>query len=188
MRRFVEEARTHRALLRVSATAPSPRFVETPTHALVALEQHLIPAVRHQGVQVVICGDVESLVDDQDAILEFGDDEEDADLRDDEVLDQDQVMLSKTSRTLKMWAMRYRVSIITTFELSARRAGCSVFFARLGDLGADGSWESDADLVIFLTGTGSQRLIEVAKHRHGPTGSFPLAFDPAVRLFQEWAP
>ena len=52
-----------------------------------------------------------------------------------------------------------------------------------------GAIEQDADIVMLLSrgGDPNQLIVDVAKHRNGPTRSFPVYFDRSTQRIRDWA-
>ena len=103
--------------------------------------------------------------------------------------------LSQITRSLKIIAKEFNVPIIALSQLSRNIETRVDKTPLLSDLRESGSIEQDADIVLMLSKTVSERfsnrenqnyqLIEllIAKHRNGPTGTVQLKFDKKQTRF-----
>ncbi|BAZ07114.1 replicative DNA helicase [Calothrix sp. NIES-3974] len=104
--------------------------------------------------------------------------------------------LSKITRNLKGLARELNVPVIALSQLSRGVEARTNKRPMLSDLRESGSIEQDADLVMMLyrddyynPDTPDRGIAEViiAKHRHGPTGTVKLLFDPQFTKFKNLA-
>ncbi|MBW4600603.1 MAG: replicative DNA helicase [Calothrix sp. FI2-JRJ7] len=104
--------------------------------------------------------------------------------------------LSKITRNIKGLARELNVPVIALSQLSRGVESRTNKRPMLSDLRESGSIEQDADLVMMLyrdeyysSDTPERGLAEVivAKHRHGPTGTIKLLFDPQFTQFKNLA-
>ena len=111
--------------------------------------------------------------------------------------------ISYISRALKALARELNVPVLALSQLSRNVEHRQKKRPMLSDLRESGSLEQDADVVIFLYPNeedqqeegvvppvpqdNQQQLItvDVAKHRHGPVGSFAVLFDKAHTRFKD---
>jgi len=96
------------------------------------------------------------------------------------------------SQSLKNLARELKVPVLALSQLSRaveQRGG--VKKPQLADLRDSGSIEQDADVVMFLYRPNEEdrenMVIEIAKHRNGPTGEIPLYFKANRTRFYEVA-
>lgn len=96
------------------------------------------------------------------------------------------------SQSLKNLARELKVPVLALSQLSRaveQRGG--VKKPQLADLRDSGSIEQDADVVMFLYRPNEEdrenMVIEIAKHRNGPTGEIPLYFKANRTRFYELA-
>ena len=100
------------------------------------------------------------------------------------------------SRSLKLMAKEFNVPIITLAQLN--RETEKQKRPQLSNLRESGSIEQDADAVLFLwkqededgqdPSASSVVKCDIAKNRHGPTGSIDLAWTPEITLFRDISP
>lgn len=104
--------------------------------------------------------------------------------------------LSKITRSIKGLARELNVPVIALSQLSRGVEARTNKRPMLSDLRESGSIEQDADLVMMLyrdeyysPDTPERGIAEaiVAKHRHGPTGTVKLLFDPQFTQFKNLA-
>jgi replicative DNA helicase len=104
--------------------------------------------------------------------------------------------ISNISRSLKGLAREIRVPVIAASQLSRAVESRADRRPQLSDLRESGSIEQDADMVMFLyrdavynEDTEKKNIAEVniAKHRHGPTGVVELVFVPHETRFRDLA-
>ncbi|PAX55851.1 replicative DNA helicase [Brunnivagina elsteri] len=104
--------------------------------------------------------------------------------------------LSKITRNIKGLARELHVPVIALSQLSRGVEARTNKRPMLSDLRESGSIEQDADLVMMLyrdeyysPDTPERGIAEaiVAKHRHGPTGTIKLLFDPQFTQFKNLA-
>jgi replicative DNA helicase len=104
--------------------------------------------------------------------------------------------LSRITRSIKGLARELNVPVIALSQLSRGVESRTNKRPMLSDLRESGSIEQDADLVMMLyrdeyysPDTPERGLAEVivAKHRHGPTGTIKLLFDPQFTQFKNLA-
>ncbi|MBF2063728.1 MAG: replicative DNA helicase [Calothrix sp. C42_A2020_038] len=104
--------------------------------------------------------------------------------------------LSRITRSLKGLARELNVPVIALSQLSRGVEARTNKRPMLSDLRESGSIEQDADLVMMLyrdeyysPDTPERGIAEVivAKHRHGPTGTVKLLFDPQFTQFKNLA-
>ncbi|BAZ38185.1 DnaB helicase [Calothrix sp. NIES-4101] len=104
--------------------------------------------------------------------------------------------LSKITRSIKSLARELHVPVIALSQLSRGVEARTNKRPMLSDLRESGSIEQDADLVMMLyrdeyysPDTPERGIAEaiVAKHRHGPTGTIKLLFDPQFTQFKNLA-
>jgi len=166
-----------------------PRVIEMLTPSLDDLGQALSTAVSQLAIRLAVCHDVYSLTESYShpTPSSFQDDGIWLDIDDeDDRIERPLRRVSRVSRTLKSWAMKYRMPIVAQGELSNRVAGRIIHEPRLGDLGEDDTWECDADVVLFVHGLADEMHVIVAKNRNGPVGRIPLEYDLQRDIFREW--
>ncbi len=104
--------------------------------------------------------------------------------------------LSKITRNIKGLARELHVPVIALSQLSRGVEARTNKRPMLSDLRESGSIEQDADLVMMLyrdeyysPDTPERGIAEaiIAKHRHGPTGTIKLLFDPQFTQFKNLA-
>ncbi|MDO4913026.1 MAG: replicative DNA helicase [Bifidobacteriaceae bacterium] len=104
--------------------------------------------------------------------------------------------VSEFSRALKLLAKELEVPVVALSQLNRGPENRGDKKPQLSDLRESGSIEQDAD-VVFLVHRPDYYNVDdrpgeadviMAKHRNGPTGSFPLAFLGANSKFQDMAP
>lgn len=99
--------------------------------------------------------------------------------------------VSEITRSLKGIARELNVPVLALSQLSRAVEQRSDGNPMLSDLRDSGSIEQDADVVIFLSRIGGDaensdnRMLTVAKHRNGPTGSVELFFVKEQARFRE---
>jgi len=105
-----------------------------------------------------------------------------------------QVQVSMISRDAKLLAMEQEIPIVMLAQLSRKTEVRENKKPQLADLRESGSIEQDADVVCLIyrdgyydreNDDGRTELI-IAKQRHGPCGTIPLMFNPAIGEFSEW--
>jgi replicative DNA helicase len=99
-----------------------------------------------------------------------------------------QVEVSAISRQLKALAKELNIPVLAAAQLSRAVEQRGEKRPQLSDLRDSGSIEQDADVVMFLfkdeMKSGSM-ILEVAKHRSGPTGILPLTFHAQHTKFED---
>jgi replicative DNA helicase len=99
--------------------------------------------------------------------------------------------VSDISRSLKALARELSVPVMALSQLSRAVEQRSDNKPQLSDLRDSGSIEQDADVVVFLSRVGGDdeanqnRMLNIAKHRNGPTGSVELYFVKEQARFRE---
>lgn len=83
--------------------------------------------------------------------------------------------LANISRSLKVMAMAFNVPVIALSQLNRRAADGDPQLHHLRDSGA---LEADADAVILIRRDDMATWLNLAKHRHGKVGEWPVTFDP----------
>lgn len=105
--------------------------------------------------------------------------------------------LSKITRALKMMAREFNIPIMALSQLSRNIETRVDKKPMLSDLRESGSIEQDADLILMLYKTTSDKFttpeanfleLLVAKHRNGPTGSIQLKFVEKQTKFVNFLP
>ena len=107
-----------------------------------------------------------------------------------------QAEVAQFSRALKLLAKELRVPVVVLSQLNRNSADRSDHLPQMSDLRESGAIEQDADVVILLhredyydkqsARPGEADLI-VAKHRNGPTGTVPVAFQGHYSRFVDMA-
>jgi len=103
---------------------------------------------------------------------------------------------TEISHGLKALARELNLPILAVSQLNRAVDQREVKIPRLSDLRETGSWEQDADVVMFIYRKDrdkqnptleEQNMAEIiiAKHRNGPIGSVPLKFDPEKVSFSQ---
>ncbi len=103
---------------------------------------------------------------------------------------------TEISHGLKALARELNLPILAVSQLNRAVDQREVKIPRLSDLRETGSWEQDADVVMFIYRKDRDRLnptleeqnmaeIIIAKHRNGPIGSVQLKFDPEKVSFSQ---
>lgn len=102
---------------------------------------------------------------------------------------------TEISHGLKSLARELDIPVLALSQLSRGVDQREVKIPRLSDLRETGSWEQDADVVMFIYRKDKDKLnpspeeintaeIIIAKHRNGPVGSVSLKFDPERACFK----
>lgn len=100
--------------------------------------------------------------------------------------------MTQISRQLKELARELRVPLVAAAQLSRAVEQRADKRPILSDLRESGSWEQDADVVMFLyrdevydelTEAPGQAEVIVAKHRNGPTGTAYLYYEKTCAAF-----
>ena len=102
---------------------------------------------------------------------------------------------TEISHGLKAMARELNLPILAVSQLSRSVDHREVKIPRLSDLRETGSWEQDADVVMFIYRKDRDKLnptleeenmaeIIIAKHRNGPLGTAQLKFDPEKVSFK----
>lgn len=110
--------------------------------------------------------------------------------------DNRQQEVSALSRSIKMLAKELEVPVVVLAQLNRNVEQRSDKIPMLSDLRESGSIEQDADVVMLVhrpevynkEDRPGEADIILAKHRNGPTGTFPLAFIGTHSRFQDMAP
>lgn len=88
--------------------------------------------------------------------------------------------ISEVSQGLKNLARELKIPVLACSQLSRAVVTRGRQRPRLADLRESGSIEQDADVVMFIytpeEEEGENKILEVAKHRNGPTGTVSLRF------------
>ncbi|PIV31796.1 replicative DNA helicase, partial [Candidatus Wolfebacteria bacterium CG02_land_8_20_14_3_00_37_12] len=103
---------------------------------------------------------------------------------------------TEISHRLKALARELNLPILAVSQLNRAVDQREVKIPRLSDLRETGSWEQDADVVMFIYRKDrdkqnptleEQNMAEIiiAKHRNGPIGSVQLKFDPEKVSFSQ---
>ncbi len=101
---------------------------------------------------------------------------------------------TEISHGLKTLARQLEVPVLAVSQLTRAVDQRETGIPRLSDLRETGSWEQDADVVMFLyrqkeqledLGDSNLMKIRIAKHRNGPLGVIELNFDPQKVTFRE---
>lgn len=103
--------------------------------------------------------------------------------------------ISFISRSLKELARELNVCLLSTAQLSRAVEQRQDKRPQLSDLRESGTIEQDADAVMFLyrdeyynpdtTEFPNQAEVNLAKHRHGPTGKVQLYFEKSITKFMD---
>jgi replicative DNA helicase len=110
--------------------------------------------------------------------------------------------VSEISRSLKILAKELDIPVLALSQLSREIEKRSDPRPKLSDLRESGSIEQDADVVIFLYTDKDkenkkdsdllepdldikERIVEIAKHRHGPTRQFKINFVSDFTRFED---
>jgi len=101
---------------------------------------------------------------------------------------------SLVSAGLKLLSKDLQVPVVALAQMNRSIEGREDQRPRLSDLRSSGALEQDADAVLFIShesggeqaseATRLPTTLEVAKHRHGPTGPVNLTFLPAFTCFE----
>lgn len=97
--------------------------------------------------------------------------------------------VAEQSRELKALAMELQIPVVVVVQLNRQAEGRDGQSPRLHDLRESGSLEMDAYLVVLLSRLGHRDekrvLMDVAKHRNGPTGRVEARLDTdSMRLVE----
>ena len=103
---------------------------------------------------------------------------------------------TEISHGLKALAKELNVPVLAVSQLNRAVDQREIKIPRLSDLRETGSWEQDADVVMFIYRKDRDKLnpspeeintaeIIISKHRNGPLGTVPLKFDPEKASFKE---
>ncbi|MCL5004482.1 MAG: replicative DNA helicase [Patescibacteria group bacterium] len=103
---------------------------------------------------------------------------------------------TEISHGLKALARELNLPVLAVSQLNRAVDQREVKIPRLSDLRETGSWEQDADVVMFIYRKDRDKLnptleeqnmaeIIIAKHRNGPIGSVQLKFDPEKVSFSQ---
>ncbi|HPV64762.1 MAG: replicative DNA helicase [Candidatus Cloacimonetes bacterium] len=108
--------------------------------------------------------------------------------------DNRQQEISEISRALKILAKDMKIPVIALSQLNRAAETRDNKRPKLADLRESGAIEQDADIVMFIyrdeyyfaetTTKPGIAEINIAKNRHGPTGSVELGFDQEFTLFR----
>src|SRR5262249_23083371 len=102
--------------------------------------------------------------------------------------------MSAVSRSIKALAKELDCPIVVASQLSRAVEGRTSHVPLLSDLRETGSWEQDADVVMFIyreelydpeTDKRGVAEIHIAKHRNGPVGVVPMRFDKGTTTFSD---
>lgn len=105
---------------------------------------------------------------------------------------------TEISHGLKALARELNVPVLAISQLNRAVDAREIKVPRLSDLRETGSWEQDADVVMFIYRKDRDKLepsleeensasIIIAKHRNGPIGTVDVKFDPEKVIFKEIA-
>ncbi|MFA6495452.1 MAG: replicative DNA helicase [Candidatus Paceibacterota bacterium] len=105
---------------------------------------------------------------------------------------------TEISHGLKALARELNVPVLAISQLNRAVDAREIKVPRLSDLRETGSWEQDADVVMFIYRKDRDKLepsleeensasIIIAKHRNGPIGTVDVKFDPERVVFREIA-
>lgn len=103
---------------------------------------------------------------------------------------------TEISHGLKALARELNLPVLALSQLNRAVDQREIKIPRLSDLRETGSWEQDADVVMFLYRKDRDKLnptleeqniaeVHIAKHRNGPLGMAQLKFDPEKVSFKE---
>jgi len=103
---------------------------------------------------------------------------------------------TEISHGLKALGRELNVPVLAVSQLNRSVDAREIKMPRLSDLRETGSWEQDADVVMFIYRSDRDRpepsleeenvaTISIAKHRNGPIGAIKLKFDPEKVVFRE---
>ncbi len=103
---------------------------------------------------------------------------------------------TEISHGLKALARELNVPVLAISQLNRAVDAREIKVPRLSDLRETGSWEQDADVVMFIYRKDRDKLepsleeenaasIIIAKHRNGPIGTVDVKFDPEKVIFKE---
>ncbi len=103
--------------------------------------------------------------------------------------------IGEISRALKLLAKDHQIPVIVLSQLNREIEKREGGMPQLSDLRDSGSIEQDADIVMFIHRKAKPKKKEeaednsatlfVAKHRNGPTGAIPLAWDGSTTRYVE---
>jgi replicative DNA helicase len=104
--------------------------------------------------------------------------------------------VSEIARGLKNLAKEFSCPVLALAQLSRAVEGRQSHVPMLSDLRESGEIENAADQVAFIyrpemygdTDKKGIAELHIAKHRHGPLGVIPLAFDARSTSFRDIAP
>ena len=105
--------------------------------------------------------------------------------------ENDQEVISRISRRLKIMAQELRIPVIVMHQLNRQIEGRTDKKPMLSDLRSSGQVEADADFVMLLnrpefydaTDRPCEADLYIAKNRNGATGAIPLAFAKETMRF-----
>jgi len=103
---------------------------------------------------------------------------------------------TEISHGLKALAKELNVPVLAVSQLNRSVDQREIKIPRLSDLRETGSWEQDADVVMFIYRKDRDKLnplpeeintaeLIISKHRNGPLGTVQLKFDPEKVSFRE---
>lgn len=103
---------------------------------------------------------------------------------------------TEISHGLKSLAREMNLPVLALSQLNRAVDQREIKIPRLSDLRETGSWEQDADVVMFIYRKDKDKInptleeqnmaeIIIAKHRNGPTGTAQLKFDPEKVSFHQ---
>jgi replicative DNA helicase len=97
--------------------------------------------------------------------------------------------VSSISRTFKAMAKEFGLPVLCLSQLNRTVESRTDRRARLSDLRESGSIEQDSDIVVFINGDNdsNERLIDIAKHRNGPTGECKMTFLRDYASFENYS-
>lgn len=96
--------------------------------------------------------------------------------------------VSAVSRGCKLLSQELETAVLALSQLSRGLEHREDKEPTLADLRESGAIEQDADVVMFLTRKERIARLNIAKQRGGPTGSFPLSFNPETTAFSDYEP
>ncbi len=97
--------------------------------------------------------------------------------------------VSEISRKLKTLAVETRTVVIALAQFSRPPKDQESKLPTMASLRDSGQIEQDADMIfLFSRGDDENTIVQVAKNRHGPIGTFPLGFEAHCTRFTKGKP